>query len=388
MAAIEEALARTARGEREAVGDLDRLFHTIAGTAGTFGFDRLSEIAAEAEVICDGVACPEEAAASCAVLLDSLREAASAAPAPLATLGLVAAPPAWAEGVARILCIDDDADQAAYLCSILRHSGYDVESVQAAARFDGAVETFRPDLILLDINLEDGNGLDLARRVRENELVAALPIVFVTGRRSIESRIDGMRAGGDDYLVKPVQSDLLLATVASRLERAQAVKTLVDRDELTRLSNQGAFQRRMQLAVDERAKRDTQFCLVMLDIDHFKKVNDRYGHLIGDRVLSSFARFLRAGVRDEDAVGRCGGEEFGIVLARMSPADAQGVTQRLLERFGAMEHAARRGARFFVTFSAGVAQLLSGDTVDSWKQRADDALYAAKRAGRARVAAA
>ena len=128
--------------------------------------------------------------------------------------------------------------------------------------------------------------------------------------------------------------------------------------------------------------------MVMLDIDHFKRINDQYGHPAGDGVLSLFGRFLRANVRVEDVVGRLGGEEFGILLAGTGPEEARMLIERLLERFSNIPHLARGGLRFYVTFSAGVAVLEPGEGSDSWRQRADDACYAAKRAGRSRVEAA
>lgn len=387
LSAIESALRSIAGGDRMALRELERHLHSLAGTAGTYDFAGLSERAAQGELMCERLGDSETLPAGVFDdLLVLLREAQRTAQ---PTLVLTPALPPVRPGSAyRVLCVEDDPGQGAFLDAVLGEAGYDVATVADGVAFDDAVASFRPDLILLDINLGDDCGLDLARDVRRQESLATLPIVFVTGKGSLESQLDGIRAGGDDYLVKPVAPDLLLATVASRLERAQAVKRLIDRDALTRLCNAGAFTRRMEQAIDEHVRAGAQYCLVMLDIDHFKRVNDQHGHVVGDRVLTSFARLLRGGVRDEDVVGRCGGEEFGILLAGMSPEDARCVTRRLLERFASLAHATRRGARFFVTFSAGVAALAGGDDVTSWKQRADDALYAAKRGGRARVAAA
>ena len=129
-------------------------------------------------------------------------------------------------------------------------------------------------------------------------------------------------------------------------------------------------------------------CLVTVDIDHFKQINDRYGHPTGDRVLALFGRFLRANVRMNDVVGRCGGEEFGILLADTGAADGRALLERLLQRFARIPHTARAAERFYVTFSAGVAVLEEDDDAESWRQRADDACYAAKRHGRSRVEAA
>ena len=256
------------------------------------------------------------------------------------------------------------------------------------AEFERVLEEFRPDLLLLDGTLPDGDGIDLAAAVRRAGAHAALPIILLTARISMRSRLDGIRAGADDYLVKPVDRDLLLATVASRLERARSMRMLIERDGLTMAVTRATFMQNMEAAVDDQAKSGMPYSLVMLDIDHFKSINDRYGHPMGDRVLSLFGRFLRANVRMEDVVGRCGGEEFGILLAGTGPDDARSLIERLLDRFARIPHTPRGGERFYVTFSGGVAELAEGEDVETWRQRADDACYAAKRAGRARVEAA
>ena len=166
------------------------------------------------------------------------------------------------------------------------------------------------------------------------------------------------------------------------------MRTLIERDPLTQTLTRAAFLRAMGAAVADHDETGMPYSVVMLDIDHFKNINDRYGHLIGDRVLSLFGRFLRANVRADDAVGRCGGEEFGILLAGMSQDDAAHLIERLLDRFAQIPHGARGGERFYVTFSAGVALIADGEEAEAWRQRADDRAYAAKRAGRARVEAA
>ena len=166
------------------------------------------------------------------------------------------------------------------------------------------------------------------------------------------------------------------------------MRSLLECDPLTQTATRASFLRRMEEAIADHAESGMPYSLVMLDIDHFKNVNDRYGHLIGDRVLSLFGRFLRANVRKGDVVGRCGGEEFGILLSGLTQDDARGLMERLLDRFARIPQAARRGERFNVTFSGGVAMIEEGEDAETWRQRADDALYGAKQAGRARVEAA
>ena len=347
---------------------LERLLHSLAGTAGTYGFAELSALARAGEEGCGH-------GAHVGVILAQMREGQAEA---WHDVGQASACPP------RILCLEDDPDQAAYVRAILESANHQVAVAHDVADFECVLEQFRPDLLLLDVTLPDGSGIDLAAALRRAGAHAALPIIFLTGRASMGSRLDGIRAGADDYLLKPIDPDLLLATVDSRLERARSMRMLLERDGLTLAVTRAAFLRSMEAVV----RGGGPHALVMLDIDYFKSINDRYGHPTGDRVLSLFGRLLRANVRVDDVVGRCGGEEFGVLLAGTGAEDARNLIERLLERFARIPHTARGAERFYVTFSAGVAMLEDGDDAESWRQRADDACYAAKRHGRSRVEAA
>src|SRR5439155_23064866 len=169
----------------------------------------------------------------------------------------------------------------------------------------------------------------------------------------------------DDYLVKPIDPDLLLATIAARLKRSRSTQALIEHDGLTGLLTHSAFLRRLQAAGAESHRSGEQFALVMLDIDHFKAVNDQQGHLVGDKVLASFGVFLRQQVRAGDAVARYGGEEFAILLRGADAAQSEAFTNRLLHELGRVVHLAQDGTPFHITFSAGVAMIGNGE-VEDW----------------------
>jgi diguanylate cyclase (GGDEF)-like protein len=287
----------------------------------------------------------------------------------------------------RILVVEDDAHTAAYARSILEAAGYDVEVCDVPRRFDEALAAFRPDLILMDIVLPDISGYDLTRYVRQDDQYVALPIIFLTSENDSGARIRTVKAGGDDYLLKPVNPSVLVANVAARLERARLLKTLLNRDGLTRLLTHTAFMEHAQALVVQKARQPSvPGCLVMLDLDHFKSTNDTFGHQAGDRVLVSLATLLRRHLRRSDVVGRYGGEEFGVLLEGLTEEEASRLMRRLLNEFSAIEHRAPSGASFHTTFSAGVAALDDPATsLERWIQAADSALYGAKRAGRNRV---
>lgn len=283
----------------------------------------------------------------------------------------------------RVLSVEDDADQAAFVKAVLGSAGYDVRICSDPARFEAEATSFEPDLVLMDINMPGLSGYDLVRFLRQSEKYAAVPVVFLTAESRDQARIETIRAGGDDHLVKPVSPAVLIATVSARIERAQFLKSLLGRDGLTGLLNHTTFlegARATALRQTRAVGKGAAFALI--DLDFFKAVNDRHGHPVGDRVLASLAALLRRRVRGSDLIGRLGGEEFAVILEGLTEEEAERLMNRLLEEFSVIAHHGVDQSTFRVTFSAGVSAFLPGMTVDAWRQAADDALYAAKAAGR------
>lgn len=292
---------------------------------------------------------------------------------------------------ARILIVEDEPEQVRILSSILESAGYETRACGTAAEVEPAISSFEPDLVLLDVNLPGGaSGHEVARVLRQDDRNATIPVVMVTTETGLESMLGTIKAGGDDHLVKPIQPGLLLTVVNSRLQRARLLRALVDRDGLTGLLTHSVFQQQVERAAGtQRREDDACTALVIIDVDHFKSVNDRYGHRTGDRVLTSLGAFLRRRVRQSDAIARYGGEEFSLLLRNLPESDAVRLVEELLGEFAAIEHRAPAGT-FRVTFGAGVAMLAtvpSGRAGD-WIEAADRALYEAKRTGRARVVSA
>jgi len=287
----------------------------------------------------------------------------------------------------RILSVDDDPDQTLVLRAILEPAGYEVRSLGDPGRLETEVITFRPDLVLMDVNLPRVSGYDLVRYLRHDERFATLPVVFLTVERREQERIAALRAGGDDHLVKPVAPALLLSTVAARLERARFLKSLLVRDGLTGLLTHTAFLERARAVVSTAHRAPSRpLSLVVIDLDHFKTVNDTWGHPVGDRVLASLGVLLRRRVRASDTIGRLGGEEFALLLEDLAGKDAVRLVDRLREEFATLRHRSAEGRIFHVSFSAGIALFEPGlMTLETWRQAADDALYGAKAAGRGRV---
>lgn len=379
VAKIDEELARIAGDGSTAA--LERHFHTLAGTAATYGLERIAEIAARGEEICIDQIIDDRATRDLHALVAELRAAIAVEgglETPRPTLKLVPPQQVHEDQPIRVLCVEDDPDQTAYLTTVLEDAGYETAWASDAANFEIAFASFRPDLLILDINLPDASGLDLARAVRQSTACATLPIIFLTRDHALHTQLDGLRAGGDDYLVKPVSAALLLTTLETRLERSRLMRSLIETDGLTGLLTHAAFQRQVENAVAEHA-RGEGFSLVAIDIDRFKSINDTHGHATGDRALAALGSLLRNSVRRSDAVGRCGGDELALLLRHADANEARRLADNILQRCISMSQ------KVPVTFSGGVAALRDGDDAETWKQRADDAMYAAKRAGRSRV---
>ena len=290
---------------------------------------------------------------------------------------------------ARILSVEDDPHQSAFVSAVLKSAGYDVQVCDDPTRFEADLVAFKPDLVLMDIMLPGITGYDLVRYLRQDERHAALPVIFLTTDGQLQARIETAKVGGDDHLLKPVPPPLLLSAVAARLERSRFLKSLLDRDGLTRLLTHTAFLERARAALALKQRHAAKLSAwVMIDLDHFKAVNDKYGHPVGDRVLGALAALLRRRLRQPDTIGRYGGEEFAVLIEDLPEADTTRLISRLLEEFAELEHQVTGGGLFQCTFSAGVAMLEEGMDLDAWKKAADDALYTAKKAGRRRVVAA
>ncbi|MGI8783527.1 MAG: GGDEF domain-containing response regulator [Acidobacteriota bacterium] len=288
---------------------------------------------------------------------------------------------------ARILYVEDDETQSSLVQAILESVGYTVCICNDPKTFETDLKSFHPDLVLMDVLLPDVTGYELVKYIRQLENYATLPIIFLTTQNELQGRIEGAKAGGDGRLIKPVAPGLLLSAVAARIERAQFLKKLLERDGLTQLLSHTAFLERAKTLVAYRKRQKAgPTAMAMVDLDHFKLINDTYGHAVGDTVLTELAALFRRRLRLSDLVGRYGGEEFAIILDNLQGKDAVRLMTRLLEEFASIEHEANDGTRFCVTFSAGIAMLdQSRWELEQWKQAADAALYEAKASGRCRV---
>ncbi|EFH13362.1 diguanylate cyclase, partial [Teichococcus cervicalis] len=295
-----------------------------------------------------------------------------------------------------ILVVDDDSLLAEAYALVLRQAGMQVTTVSDPERALGAMAAINPDLVLMDMQMPGVEGIELARIIRQSRRSQSLPILFLSAEQDEERQILARRLGGDDFIPKPVDLGRLATLVRLRAERARALRALMDTDSLTGLLNHGRFKERLELELLRAWREGHALSLGILDLDHFKSVNDTHGHLMGDRVIRGLARSLQRRLRRTDLLGRYGGEEFAVLLLNTPPETARGILDAIRERFAATAFETG-GAALRVSFSAGIAGLPpapegrvaeAGGAAEAMISAADAALYAAKRAGRNRVALA
>ena len=288
----------------------------------------------------------------------------------------------------RLLVVDDDPAVLGAVEAMLVAQGLTVTSLDDPMRFWDELERVSPELVLLDVDMPEASGIELCRMLRNDPRWAAVPVMFLTARRDPETIQDVFAAGGDDYLMKPLVSAELVTRIQNRIDRVRLHRALAETDGLTGVQNRRTSGEALAQLVRLAERRHQPLCVVELDLDGFKRVNDRYGHAAGDTVLRRLGELLLRSVRSDDVVGRWGGEEFVLGMCGMTRDDGVRRMAQVLETFRGEEFVATE-ERFRVSFSAGVAQYPDdGHGVDSLYHAADEALYRAKAAGRDRVVSA
>jgi len=286
----------------------------------------------------------------------------------------------------RVLIVDDDAELAAHYRLVLMSAGMEVEVLSEPEAIIETVSVFRPELILMDLHMPTYSGPELAGVIRQYDKWAGLPIVYLSAETDLDRQLDAMGQGADDFLTKPISDNQLVAAVRVRVERARQLDAQINRDSLTGLLKHASIKEGLEVEV-ARAKRNAQALTVaMVDIDHFKQVNDSYGHAAGDIVISALAMLLRQRLRHSDLLGRYGGEEFVAVLPECNRQNAYVIMDDIRQRFASVRFT-HAGEDFTCALSAGLATLADQPKADgaALLMLADESLYTAKRAGRNRV---
>jgi diguanylate cyclase (GGDEF)-like protein len=285
----------------------------------------------------------------------------------------------------RVVLLHEDVTQRAKFASLLIERGWKVRAVSASPFLLGAIEESQPDLILLDAALSDVNSFDLCRALRTSLRWQDLPIAILSRVDNAEQRRAAFDAGADDYLVEPGR-DELVARLEPRIDRARLGRERAGRDRLTGLLLRGAFLDQLAIRLSEARRHDRMLSLCLLDLDHFKAINDVRGHLSGDQVLMGLGKLLSTRFRAEDLRARWGGEEFMVAFPGEAAASSFTLFTRILDEFSQIAFTGEDGSRFSATFSAGISTFPEdGIEIEALVGIADRRLYAAKKRGRNRV---
>ena len=283
----------------------------------------------------------------------------------------------------RVLVVEDSRVAMALIQRTLAQHGIDTHAINEPGKLLSVLETYRPDLILMDMYMPRFNGVEATRVLRQMAAYSALPIVYLSGESAVGMQVEALRLGGDQFLIKPFNPVLLAAVVKTKIERFRETQRSSRLDGLTGLLNHTAAKSRLKAMVGQTGDRGAM-TVAMIDIDHFKSINDTYGHPVGDQVIRGLAWLLKARLRSIDMIGRYGGEEFLIALPDVNPEQARSVIDRIRVDFAALPHAHPGGA-LYVTLSGGVASFPFYDTATTLTEAADKALLQAKRLGRNRI---
>jgi diguanylate cyclase (GGDEF)-like protein len=281
----------------------------------------------------------------------------------------------------RILIVDDEMEQAQDYALTLERAGMTTAVIVEPLHVMRALVEFMPDLILMDMYMPDCNGLELAAVIRQLEAYVSIPIVFLSMEDNLDMQLEAIHIGGDDFLTKPIQPDQLVLAVTSRVKRSLVLRSLMVRDSLTGLLKHTILKERLEVEVARAQRQAARLVFAMIDIDHFKSINDTHGHATGDRVIKSLARLLQQRLRKSDVIGRYGGEEFAVILPDTDGVAALKVLDELRAGFAHIRQQSGDEV-FYVTFSCGIAGYPHYNNADGLIDAADRALYDAKHAGR------
>jgi two-component system, cell cycle response regulator len=290
------------------------------------------------------------------------------------------------ESKANILIVDDNPDKLGLLEAALQLAGYNVTTATDGDEALSAIESYQPDLVITDVMMPRMNGYELAQRIRANPLTKFIPVIMQTaaGRRAEDLR-RASEVGALGYITDPTDLDLMLARTRTLLEFKAYLDVCEEAaftDHLTGLANRRRFERQLEREVGRVLRFGHPFCLLMVDIDNFKKLNDTFGHDAGDDAIRRISRVLREGTRGIDLAARIGGEEFAVLLVETGQSAGAEVAERLRVSIKALKTPAGDG----ITASFGVAECpTDAQTASGILKAADVALYEAKRNGRDRV---
>ena len=295
----------------------------------------------------------------------------------------------------RILIAEDDYTSRAMLTAALHRWGYDPIVTENGLQAWSAIQKpDAPKLILLDWNMPEMDGLEVTRRIRALDTAEPSYIIILTSKSEKANIVAGLDIGANDYIIKPYDAEELLARIrvgqrmlelqAGLLAAQKALAHQAKHDFLTGVLNRGAILNILTREISRITRENSALVIGILDIDHFKIVNDTYGHFVGDEVLCGFVRLLEKSLRDYDYLGRWGGEEFLVISLGCKENEAERLYERLRTVIAGHPIPTKAG-NLSLTVSIGVAAWNGSETGDELIAAADAGMYQAKKLGRNQV---
>lgn len=286
----------------------------------------------------------------------------------------------------RILAVDDDPMLLKVIDRFLQPWGIELRTLEDPRRFWETLEATVPDLLILDVQMPYINGIDLCQVVRNDNTWNELPILFLSADQDARTIHRLYQAGADDYIAKPVTEPELVTRIFNRLERIQLLRAIAETDPLTGVANRTQSTKELHRYLRLANTYQQPMCLVVLDVDNFRKINEKMGHETGDRVLHRLGMILRQKFRSDDVVARWGGEEFVIGMYGMNLKDGMRRLSEILEKLQAEVFVVRGYPPLQIAFSGGMAEYPShGKDLPSLYRAAARSLAQAKSAGGDRV---
>jgi diguanylate cyclase (GGDEF)-like protein len=281
----------------------------------------------------------------------------------------------------QVLLIDDEPEVAEYNAEMLRMAGMEVHVLAQTEHLLNVLNTHQIDIVLMDYHMPEYSGEELTKLIRQIPQHIGLPIAYLSSETNKKMQFGAMSTGAEDFILKQADPHELIHAVSIRAERMRTLRARMSQDSLTGLYNHSTTTHYLESAINESNYSGVPFSLVMVDLDRFKSVNDTYGHVAGDQVILGLSQLFSHRLRSTDIVGRYGGEEFAIIMPATTSAQAALVVERLRQGFEKICFSVNQ-TQFNSTFSAGIAAWQPGDKIESIRERADQALYAAKQEGR------
>ncbi len=377
-----ETLSRWSKENEVSVKEVYRFLHSIKGTAASIDLPEWSEVASHLLDKIDENDSSYWRIEAVTKLLSAIINLSNQQQNDILLPSCDKEIPSDGEKEKLVLLIEDDISMLTILKSALEEAGLMVLVAMDAEKGINIFYDQKPDCVILDYYLPEQDGLDVLKTIQEKANTFFIPIVMISGDQSKKTRIKGFQSGADDFIVKPFDIDEFVVRVERQLQRKDLIDCAVLLDELTGAYNRKFLKLEIEREIYEYSRSNVSFTIAMLDLDHFKEVNDTYGHSVGDEVLKKFVSFITEEKRQSDYLIRYGGEEFVLLLPRTKAADGKKVVNRLLNGFSKEVFNYPEGS-FSVTFSAGLVEVEGEEKCfNQWIKLADDALYEAKRTGR------